>query len=172
MFYYIGIFLINIFCHSIITFTLQKYNKDYYDFFENCFHKRNIKQLIKYSFIIVMVEDPCFRLLLPYLLNLYFENNIKLYSALIFSLGHMINYINNFNYIKLMPFQLLNTFILSYFILHEVHPLYSLFFHEINNIFIILIMYYLYKYFPNKYDHDKIVKNIIQYYKVLNLSPP
>ncbi len=175
MLYYLTILLLNIMCHSIITFTIQKYNKNiYYDAFEVCFYKKNIIKLIKKSIKIVMIEDPCFRVVLPLLLNLFFENNIKLISCIIFSLGHILNYTDNINFIKLMPFQLINTFILSYYILHEVNPLQSLLFHQINNILIILIMHILYKYFPNKYvdinhniNQDILVKNIIQHIKKL-----
>ncbi len=173
MLYYFGILLLNILAHSTITFSIQKYNKNiYYEAFEVCFYKKNIIKLIKKSLIIVMFEDPCFRILLPMLLNLFFENNIKLISSIIFSLGHILNYTDNINFIKLMPFQLINTFILSYYILHEVNPLQSLLFHQINNIVIILLMYILYKYFPNKLDdklddknHDLIVKKIIEHIK-------
>jgi hypothetical protein len=169
MLYYLTILWLNIIGHSIITFTIQKYNKNiYYHAFEVCFYKKNIIKLIKKSIKIVMIEDPCFRVLLPLLLNLFFENNIKLISCIIFSLGHILNYTENLNFIKLMPFQLINTFILSYYILHEVNPFQSLFFHQINNILIILTMHILYKYFPNNYDDiNHNIKKIIKKSNIL-----
>ncbi len=174
MLYYFGILLLNMLAHSIVTFSIQKYNNIYYEAFEVFFYKKNIINLIKKSIMIVMIEDPCFRILLPILLNLFFENNIKLISSIIFSLGHILNYIDNNNFIILMPFQLFNTFILSYYILHQVDPLQSILFHQLNNIFIILIMHNLYKYFPNKSynkkENDIYVNKIIQHIKNIKKS--
>jgi hypothetical protein len=81
---------------------------------------------------------------------------------------------DNNNFIILMPCQLINTFILSYYILHQVNPLQSILFHQLNNIFIIFIMHNLYKYFPNKKDNQKdidiYVNKIIQHIKNIKKS--
>jgi hypothetical protein len=144
--YNIILFHLNLSIFLLVQFIIPQkyisYKKLLYDVFSD---KNNIKRMLIYSFKYVFIEEALFRLIIP---NLFCLN--KLYTSIIFGVGHIINYIQ-LEYPLKPPIimsisQIIYTFFLRYLFLHELNPIMSLIIHQYNNIICIMINYYMYQY--------------------------
>jgi len=139
--YNIILFHLNLCIFIFVQFIIPNKHESYKRLFSD---KSNAKKLLYDSFKYVFIEEAIFRLVLP---NLFCLN--KLYTSIIFGVGHIINYIQ-LDYSLKPPImmsinQIIYTFFLRYLFLHDVHPIMSLIIHQYNNMFSLIINYYIYK---------------------------
>jgi membrane protease YdiL (CAAX protease family) len=127
----------------------NNYIQLYYYYNDNAF----LYRFIAVAIIMVLYEEFIFRICLTKILEIFIENTyyIRIISSICFSLAHIQNYYYskkfNLHNIVMGTSQVIYTFILSYFWLQNIHPIYSLLIHHYVNAIYFLINKLLYAYF-------------------------